>query len=133
MRPILALAALTLPLAACGHGERSAVSLEVNGDIASNSATVTCKESTTGMCHVLFKTGATTQRVSVAPGKTSTVSNLPAGTSFCGGYPRPSWKAANRSCCPMATRWCGTNARSAAEARVSLSGRARIPAAATAA
>lgn len=89
MRPILALAALTLPLAACGHGERSAVSLEVNGDIASNSATVTCKESTTGMCHVLFKTGATTQRVSVAPGKTSTVSNLPAGTSFCGGYTPP--------------------------------------------
>ena len=83
-----ALAAMAT-LAACGHGERSAVSLEVNGDIANNSATVTCKESTTGMCHVLFKTGATTQRIAVAPGKTGTVSTLPTGTSFCGGYTPP--------------------------------------------
>ncbi|MDB5675113.1 MAG: hypothetical protein JWM65_2095, partial [Sphingomonas bacterium] len=47
MRPILAVAAFALTLTACGHGERSAVSLEVNGDIANESATITCKESTT--------------------------------------------------------------------------------------
>ena len=89
MRQILALTALTLTLAACGHGQRSAVSIEVNGDIANEAATVTCKESTTGMCHVLFQSGATTKRASAAPGASTTVAGLPAGTSFCGGYTPP--------------------------------------------
>ncbi len=89
MRPILAVAAFALTLTACGHGERSAVSLEVNGDIANESATITCKESTTGTCHVLFKTGATTKRASAAAGASTTVAGLPAGTSFCGGYTPP--------------------------------------------
>jgi len=87
MRPIPA--ALALTLAACGKSERSAVSLEVNGDIANNAATVTCRESTTGMCHILFQSSAATKRVAVAPGATTTVSGLPAGTSFCGGYTPP--------------------------------------------
>lgn len=91
MRPTITLAALTfaLTLTACGHGQRSAVSIEVNGDIANNSATVTCKESTSGMCHVLFQSGETTRRAAVAPGASTTVSGLPAGTSFCGGYTPP--------------------------------------------
>jgi len=89
MRPIIPLTAFALTLAACGHGERSAVSLEVNGDVANNSATITCKESTSGVCHVLFKTGATIRRASAAPGTSTTVSALPAGTSFCGGYAPP--------------------------------------------
>jgi hypothetical protein len=89
MRPIIPLTALVLTLGACGHGERSAVSLEVNGNVADNSATITCKESTTGTCHVLFKTGAMTRRASAAIGTTTTVSGLSAGTSFCGGYTPP--------------------------------------------
>ena len=89
MRPILSLTALALTLAGCGKSERSAVSLEVNGDIANQSATITCKESTTGMCHVLFKVGATTKRASAVPGASTTVAGLPAGTSFCGGYTPP--------------------------------------------
>ena len=89
MRPILPVAALVLTLAGCGRGERSAVSIEVNGDIANNSATITCKASTSGMCHVLFKTGATTRRVETAAGASTTVSGLPAGTSFCGSYAPP--------------------------------------------
>lgn len=89
MRPIVALTALALTLAACGKSERSAVSLEVNGDIANESATITCKESTTGTCHILFKTGETTKRASAAAGASMTVAGLPAGTSFCGGYTPP--------------------------------------------
>jgi hypothetical protein len=89
MRPILAVAALALTLAACGKSERSAVSLEVNGDPAGGSATITCKESTTGTCHVLFKTVATTKRASAAAGTSTTVAGLPIGTSFCGGYTPP--------------------------------------------
>jgi hypothetical protein len=92
MRPILALAALAalaLTLAACGKSERSAVSLEVNGDIANQAATITCKESTSGTCHVLFQSGTTTKRASAAVGATTTVSGLPAGTGFCGGYAPP--------------------------------------------
>lgn len=89
MRQILALTALALTLAGCGKSERSAVSLEVNGDPANETATITCTESTTHTCHVLFQTGATTRRASAAVGATTTVSGLPAGTSFCGGYTPP--------------------------------------------
>ena len=93
MRPIPAVAALTLTLAACGKSERSAVSLEVNGDIANESATITCKESTSGTCHVLFQSGTTTKRASAAVGTSTTVAGLPAGTSFCGGYTPPELSA----------------------------------------
>jgi hypothetical protein len=89
MRPIIPLAALALTLAACGTSKRSAVSLEVNGDSASQAATITCKESTTGTCHVLFQSGTTTKRASAAAGTSATVSGLPAGTGFCGGYTPP--------------------------------------------
>ena len=89
MRPILALTTIALTLAACGKSERSAVSLEVNADPASETATITCKESTTGTCHVLFQSGTTTKRASAASGASTTVAGLPAGTSFCGGYTPP--------------------------------------------
>lgn len=89
MRQIVLFAALALPLAACGKSERSAVSIEVTGNLADGSATIHCKESTSGTCHVLFKTGATTRRAEVPGGGTTTVTGLPAGTSFCGGYDAP--------------------------------------------
>jgi hypothetical protein len=91
MRPatLLIASVLATTLAACGHGQRSAVSLEVNGDIANESAAITCKESTSGTCHVLFQTGTTTKRASAAAGASTTVAGLPAGTSFCGGYTPP--------------------------------------------
>jgi len=89
MRPILALTTIALTLAACGKSERSAVSLEVNGDFANHAAIITCKESTTGTCHVLFQSGTTTKRASAAAGTSTTVGGLPAGTSFCGGYTPP--------------------------------------------
>lgn len=89
MRPILAVTTLALTLAACGKSERSAVSIEVNGDFANRAATITCKESTTGTCHVLFQSGTTTKRASAAAGTSTTVSGLPAGTGFCGGYTPP--------------------------------------------
>ena len=89
MRPILALTPLALTLTACGHGQRSAVAIEVNGDIAHETATITCKESTTGTCHLLFQSGTTTKRASAASGASTTVAGLPAGTSFCGGYTPP--------------------------------------------
>lgn len=98
MRPILAFAAIALSLSACGKSERSAVSLEVKSDLAGNSATVTCRESTTGLCHVLFKVGTETKRASVAPGSSTSVTGLPAGTSFCGGYAPPELE----SCKPIA-------------------------------
>lgn len=91
MRPIalLTVLAVAATLTACGKSERSAVSLEVNADPASETATITCKESTTGTCHVLFQTGTTTKRASAAAGARTTVAGLPAGTSFCGGYTPP--------------------------------------------
>jgi hypothetical protein len=89
MRPILALTTLALTLAACGKSERSALSLEVNGDFANRAATITCKESTSGTCHVLFQSGTMTKSASAAVGRTTTVSGLPAGTGFCGGYAPP--------------------------------------------
>jgi hypothetical protein len=100
MRQIIAMAALAFTLAACGHGERSAVSLEVNGDAANDAATITCKESTTGTCHVLFQSATTTRRGSAAVGTSTTVSGLPAGTSFCGGYTPPELA----SCKPIVLR-----------------------------
>jgi len=89
MRPILALTTIALTLAACGKSERSAVSLEVNADPASETATITCKESTTGTCHVLFQSGTTTKRASASASASTTVAGLPAGSSFCGGYTPP--------------------------------------------
>jgi len=89
MRALVLLVALAVPLAACGHGERSAISLAVTGDLTHGSATIACTASTSGTCHVLFLAGDVTKPGSVAVGGSTTVTGLPAGVGFCSGVDAP--------------------------------------------
>ena len=91
MRMVFRLVAVTLAvaLAGCGKTERSAIALEVTGDLGNGAATVTCTSSTSGTCHVLFLAGDVTKATSVAVGGSTTVTGLEPGVGFCGGVTAP--------------------------------------------
>jgi hypothetical protein len=81
--------ALAITQAGCGKTERSAIALEVTGDLANGAATVSCTSSTSGTCHVLFLAGDDTRAASAAVGASTTVTGLKAGVGFCTGTTAP--------------------------------------------
>ncbi len=78
-----------LALGACGKTERSAIALELTGDLAKGTATISCTSSTSGTCHVLFLAGDDTKTAAVAVGASTTVSGLKPGAGFCSGTTAP--------------------------------------------
>jgi hypothetical protein len=91
MRVVFRLAPLALAaaLAGCGKTERSAIALEVTGDLTNGTATIGCTSSTSGTCHVLFLAGDVTSAASAAVGASTTVTGLKPGVGFCSGVTAP--------------------------------------------
>lgn len=59
------------------------VTAEVTGDAAHRNATMTCRASTSGMCHAVFLSGGQTKPLDLATGATGIVDGLAAGARFC--------------------------------------------------
>lgn len=74
---------LAVALAGCGKTGRSAIALEVTGDLGNGAATISCTSSTSGTCHVLFLAGDVTRTASAAVGSSTTVTGLIPGVGFC--------------------------------------------------
>ncbi|MEG3143275.1 hypothetical protein U1839_01295 [Sphingomonas sp. RT2P30] len=85
----LVLVGLLFALGACGKTERSAVALEVTGDLGNGAATVSCISSTSGTCHILFMAGDVTKAASAPVGGSTTVTGLTPGVGFCSGATAP--------------------------------------------
>lgn len=87
---LLGSALLAITLAGCGgKTERSAIALEVTGDLANGAATITCTSATSGTCHVLFLAGDVTSAASAPVGGSTTVTGLKPGVGFCSGTTAP--------------------------------------------
>ncbi|MDH7975060.1 hypothetical protein QH494_22990 [Sphingomonas sp. AR_OL41] len=79
----LVLVGSLLALGACGKTERSAIALEVTGDLGNGAATISCTSSTSGTCHVLFLAGDISKAASAPVGNSTTVTGLIPGVGFC--------------------------------------------------
>lgn len=85
-----ALAALPLLLAGCGERTRL-VDAVITADLEAGEATVACRDSSSGACHLLFVTEVTTIPAEAKKGETASVEGLSSFTRYCIGdsAPRP--------------------------------------------
>ncbi len=82
--------AALLALAGCGgRSETRSLSLVLDSDLAAGKATLTCRQSSSGTCHVLFVTGDKTLRLSAAAGSKAEINGVSADTQLCTGDSAP--------------------------------------------
>lgn len=84
---------LTLALASCSDGpattEQKSLRALLDSDLTKGDTTLTCTESTSGACHVLFVTGDKTGRISASVGASAAAHGLGDGTRYCIGAEAP--------------------------------------------
>ncbi len=79
-----AILATALLLAACGGKTVShSISAVIEADPEAGNALLTCRESSSSSCHVLFVTGKQLARVEAKVGATATAGGLTPDTQFC--------------------------------------------------
>ncbi len=82
---LLALAAA----AACAPASKHNVSVVIDADFTTGKVTLTCRDSSSGTCHVLFATAGEPVRLSAAKGASAEANGLGDGARFCVGDAAP--------------------------------------------